>query len=63
MHLPQEMTAAMRDLDLTANAEKLHLLGQQGRVKGHPFTLPIIPSWIQSRAGPGTDMKDYWAPG
>ena len=29
---------------------ELQLLGLQGRMKG----------WIQSRAGPGTNIKDYW---
>ena len=33
MHLPQEMTATMRYLDLTAEPKKLHLLGQQGKVE------------------------------
>ena len=33
MHLPQEMIATMRYLDLTANPKKPQLLGLQGRVK------------------------------
>ena len=37
MHLPQEMSATMKYLDLTANPNKLQLLGLQGRMKGCRF--------------------------
>ena len=41
---------AIRYVDLTANPKKLQLLGLQQKTK----------RWIQSRAGPGTDMKNIW---
>ena len=37
MHLPQEMSATMQNLDLNANPNKLQLLGLQGRIKGCRF--------------------------